>query len=107
MMRVPSPDGRNVSNYMEANNIIKEEDEGDSDATSGKGADKGKSTEVAEDMADHKNSNSSTKAAPKQSKREATADAAVPLVAGATLDKASNNNVAKHPGRQGTSQIAA
>ena len=34
MLRVPSPDARNVSNYMEANNIIKEEDEGDSDATS-------------------------------------------------------------------------
>jgi len=41
-VRVPSPDARNVSNYVDANNIIKEEDEGDSDATSMRGPGKGK-----------------------------------------------------------------
>ena len=51
VVKVPSPDVRNVnvSNYMEANNIIKEEDEGDSEATSMRGTGKGgKSTEMIE-----------------------------------------------------------
>ena len=96
MLRVPSPDARNVSNYMEANNIIKEEDEGDSDATSMRGAGKGKSTEVIENMA-----NSSTRAGTKYPTRETTPDVAAPQVAGPIKDKASNHSPLKHPTRQG------
>lgn len=101
-MRVPSPDARNVSNYMEANNIIKEEDEGDSDATSMRGAGKGKSTGVIKNVA-----NLSTKVGTKYPTRETTPDIAAFQVVGPAIDKASNSNVPKHPSRQGSSQIAA
>jgi len=51
--------------------------------------------------------NSSTKAGTKYPTRETTPDVAAPQVVGPIMDKASNNNVPKHPSRQGSSQIAA
>ena len=89
---------------MEANNIIKEEDEGDSDATSMRGAGKGKSTEVIESSIVMNMANSSTRAGTKYPTRETTPDVAAPQVAGPIKDKASNHSLPKHPTRQQVSK---